>query len=56
MSFLRSVRWNANHPPSAQVSRPTTMSRVFQSATSWKAGEKRISRKMPAFTTAAACR
>ena len=43
-------------PPTKAVIRPATMRTTFQATTSWKAGLKRSSRKMPAFTTAAACR
>src|SRR5699024_3371983 len=45
-----------NQPPIAVVSSPATMSRAFHAGTWANAGLKRMSRKMPAFTTAAACR
>ena len=40
----------------AAVNRPTVMSETFHTGVAWNAGENRMSRKMPALTTAAACR
>ena len=56
MSCLRSVFCSANTAAITAVPMPTDTSRAFQTGTSWKAGEKRMNRKMPAFTTAAAWR
>ena len=56
MSCLRSVFCRANTAAMTAVPMPTVTSSAFHTATSWKIGEKRMSRKMPAFTTAAACR
>ena len=56
MSCLRSVFCRANSAAMIAVPMPTVTSSAFHTATSWKIGENRMSRKMPALTTAAACR
>ncbi len=56
MSCLRSVFCRANTAAITAVPIPTDTSSAFHTGTSWKAGENRMNRKIPALTTAAACR
>ncbi|SII70536.1 Uncharacterised protein [Mycobacteroides abscessus subsp. abscessus] len=56
MSFFTSCWLRANQPPMKAVMRPADTRMTFHAGVAWKAGEKRIMRKMPALTTAAAWR
>ena len=56
MSCLRSVFCRAKTAPITAVPMPAVTSSAVHAGVPAKAGEKRMSRKMPALTTAAACR